>query len=85
MSPVGRRRIEQHRIEDPGECSRAACACAGTAVNAPASARTTMIDERGTFRRSRQLIGCANGFRLDGLAAGGPRWASAQNEYFSPN
>jgi hypothetical protein len=36
------------------------CACAVTAIDAHDSARTTMIDERRTFRRSRELIGRTN-------------------------
>ena len=40
------------------------------------------MTERGTFRRSRELIGCANGFRIDDLAS---MRLPAQNEYFNPN
>jgi hypothetical protein len=34
-----------------------ACACAVAAINEDDSARTTLIDERRTFRRSRERIG----------------------------
>ena len=37
-----------------------ACARAVTAINEDDSARTTVIDERRTFRRSRELIGRTN-------------------------
>jgi hypothetical protein len=37
-----------------------ACACAVAAINEDDSAMTTMIDERRTFRRSRELIGRTN-------------------------
>jgi hypothetical protein len=37
-----------------------ACARAVAAINEDDSARTTMIDERRTFRRSRELIGRTN-------------------------
>jgi hypothetical protein len=37
-----------------------ACACAVAAINEDDSARTTLIDERRTFRRSRERIGRTN-------------------------
>ena len=46
-------------------------ACPATAIAAHDSARATAMTERGTCRRSRELIG-ANGFRIDGLAVAEP-------------
>jgi hypothetical protein len=37
-----------------------ACGCAVAAINEDDSARTTLIDERRTFRRSRERIGRTN-------------------------